>query len=525
MASATPTTAPARSHPAAPWLPLAACLILLVPLFARFFKNLWMREPYQFFPLAIAGGILLAIRARSEDDPGPSAQPISTFLKAALWLPPLILAAASIALRSPWVGMIAFFTAALAHTWSTGGFPRLRAYAPALTMLAIIIPPPFGMEQELTRWLRAQAVEWSSRILNAADTIHIRNGNILDLPVREIMVEEACAGINSTLSVAAAAFFYHLWMRRPVWWLAITLPLSLVFVFAGNTARIAGGSLLLQHTGIDLFKIPFPHEFVGLCVIALCLFLIVSLDNLLQLVSRPPDHTPQPATHSSAQPPAMHRAWLPALATAAILGIGNLPFMHSAASRGLAASENLENLPQPDAFSLPSSLDEWQVVPEEPNAQTSVETSGVRSRVWRFRRGNEMAVVALDYPFHGYHDVSICYAGSGWERVSRTPIPLVSFPGDAVRSELQRRADEHSLLIVSTVDAEGNFVENNALTGTFSERFRDSMDMNTTFRVQCFWTGTEGATRENSEALHRLFLNAHSQLIGQLRQHGLIPPA
>ena len=525
MATATSPPAPARSHPAAPWLPLAVCLALLIPLFARFLKNLWMREPYQFFPLAIAGGILLAIRARSEDDPGPSAQPTSTLLKAIVWIPPLILAAISIALRSPWVGMITFFAAAVAQAWSTGGFPRLRAYAPALTMLAIIVPPPFGMEQELTRWLRTQAVEWSSRILSAANTFHIRNGNILDLPVREIMVEEACAGINSTLSVAAAAFFYHLWMRRPVWWLTITLPLSLVFVFAGNTARIAGGSLLLQHTGIDLFKVPFPHEFVGLCVIALCLFLIISLDNLLQLVSRPTEPAPRLSSNASAPQPRAFGLWLPALVTAAILGIGNLPFLHSAASRGLAATENLANLPQPEAFSLPGALEDWQIVPEDTEAGTSVETSGVRSRFWRFRRGNEMAVVALDYPFHGYHDVSICYAGSGWERVSRTPIPLVTFPGDAVRSELQRRSDEHALLIVSTVDTKGNFVENNALTGTFSERFRDSMDMNTTFRVQCFWTGTEGATRENSEALHRLFLNAHSQLIGQLRQHGLIPPA
>jgi exosortase len=522
---ATAASAPSRNLSAAPWLPIAACLALLLPLFVRFFRNLWLREPYQFFPLAIAGGILLAIRARSEDDPGPSAQPIGLFLKALLWLPPLALAATSILLRSPWVGMIAFFAAAIALAWSTGGFARLRAYAPALTMLAIIIPPPFGMEQELTRWLRSQAVEWSSRILNAADTFHIRNGNILDLPIREIMVEEACAGINSTLSVAAAAFFYHLWMRRPLWWLAITLPLSLVFVFAGNTARIAGGSLLLQHTGIDLFKVPFPHEFVGLCVIALCLFLIVSLDNLLQLISRPPDDAPIAPHTATPSPQGPSRPWLPILAVTAILGIGNLPFMYAATSRGLAASENLEHLPQPTVFSLPSSLDTWEIVPENPEDPTNVETSGVRSRIWRFRRGNEMAVVALDYPFHGYHDVSICYGGSGWERVSRIPIPLGSFPGDAVRSELQRRADEHGLLIVSTVDSKGNFVENNALTGTFSERFRDSMDMNTTFRVQCFWTGTEGATKENSDALHRLFLNAHSQLIGQLRQHGLIPPA
>ena len=54
-----------------PWLALGAGVLLLAPLTARFFRNLWTREPYQFFPLAVAAALLLAVRTWQESDPGP----------------------------------------------------------------------------------------------------------------------------------------------------------------------------------------------------------------------------------------------------------------------------------------------------------------------------------------------------------------------------------------------------------------------------------------------------------------------
>ena len=54
-----------------PWMALGAGVLLLAPLTARFFRNLWTREPYQFFPLAVAAALLLAVRTWQESDPGP----------------------------------------------------------------------------------------------------------------------------------------------------------------------------------------------------------------------------------------------------------------------------------------------------------------------------------------------------------------------------------------------------------------------------------------------------------------------
>jgi hypothetical protein len=42
------------------------------------------------------------------------------------------------------------------------------------------------------------------------------------------------------------------------------------------------------------------------------------------------------------------------------------------------------------------------------------ETDGLKSNFWVYQSGAMKAAVALDYPFTGFHDATICYAASGW---------------------------------------------------------------------------------------------------------------
>ena len=506
---------------AVPWVALGVGVVLLAPLLYRFFKNLWNREPYQFFPLAVAAALLLAVRTWQETDPGP-ARPVA-WVRWTVLIPAVVVAMAAAILGSPWTGMVAALLLAAALAVGTGGWRRLRAFGPALVMFGIMLPPPFGMEENLTRWLRVQAVQMSSRILDAVDVPHVRNGNILDLPVREIMVEEACSGINSTLSVAAAAVFYHFWMRRPWWWLAVTLPLSVVFVFAGNTARIAGGSMLLQGTGIDLFKMPFPHEFVGLVVIAVCLLLVVSMDQLLVLVTRGRAEEVVGGAGAGEEAELPPRWWLPFAGIAGMLGVAMLVTgMRPERGRTDLYAVQPSDLPQPETFNLPKVLGSWERVEPGPGEETSVEMNGVLSRVWRYRRGQDAVAVAFDYPFHGLHDVSMCYVNSGWESVSRRELPLKGESGSGSVQHLQRARDEHALLVVSTVSTDGRFIENENVRGTLLTKFGDSVDVPMAFRIQLFGTATMPVAAVAEEGMLRLFQEAHGELIGQLRARGII---
>ena len=88
-----------------PWMALGAGVLLLAPLTARFFRNLWTREPYQFFPLAVAAALLLAVRTWQESDPGPVE--VRAWRRWAALVPALVVAVAAAALDSPWTGMVA----------------------------------------------------------------------------------------------------------------------------------------------------------------------------------------------------------------------------------------------------------------------------------------------------------------------------------------------------------------------------------------------------------------------------------
>jgi hypothetical protein len=303
----------------------------------------------------------------------------------------------------------------------------------------------------------------------------------------------------------------------------VTLPLSLVFVFAGNTARIAGGSMLLQGTGIDLFKIPFPHEFVGLVVIAVCLLLVVSLDQLLVLVTRRPAEELVGGAGAAEGAELPRRWWLPFAGIAGVLGVAMLPL----GVKRIGGTPDLygmqpSGLPQPDMFRLPAVLGGWQQMEAGPDQKSFVEMDGVLSRVWRFRRGQEAVAVALDYPFHGLHDVTMCYANAGWESVSRRELALMGEKGNGSLQHLQRARDEHALLIVSTVSADGRFIENDNLKGTLLTRFGDSVDVPMAFRIQLFALATSPISGVAEEGIAGLFQEAHAALIVQLREGGII---
>jgi hypothetical protein len=49
---------------------------------------------------------------------------------------------------------------------------------------------------------------------------------------------------------------------------------------------------------------------------------------------------------------------------------------------------------------------------------------GARSQSWKYRKGTQELVVSVDYPFRGWHELTICYEADGWLRQGRDVIDL-----------------------------------------------------------------------------------------------------
>src|SRR5258706_2438994 len=231
--------------PALTWAQGLLFVAGFVPLLWVFFLNLWARPHYQFFPLALAGAAFLAW-SRLKEVPHPL-EPGAPLPGTILWSLSFLLLAGATLLWSPWFGSLAAFAGLVAGIWMIGGSRLLRALVPALLLVAVIIPPPLSLDTRLADSLRVLAVNWSSHLLDIFGVTHYRSGNVIELPGKTLLVEEACSGINSLLITMAGCLFYMLWRRASVISTLLALVGSVSFVVLGNLVRITLWALLKFH--------------------------------------------------------------------------------------------------------------------------------------------------------------------------------------------------------------------------------------------------------------------------------------
>ncbi|TAK91638.1 MAG: exosortase U, partial [Verrucomicrobia bacterium] len=499
---------------------LALLALGYVPLLIAFFGNLWTKEHYQFFPVALAGAAILA-RGRWMEVARPL-QPGAALVYVPLLLISFGLVIGGTLLWSPWLGAVAAYLGLCATVWALGGRKLFLALLPALIVLAIVIPPPLGFDQTFTLWLRRVATVWSSHWLDAIGLVHSPSGNVIEIANQRLLVEEACSGINSVLSTAAACLFFTFWRRRSYVQVFSALLLTMSFVLLGNVVRITTGAWLIHNYQLDILT-GWRHQAVGMVMFVAYLCLILSLDHLLAFLfspvptrarSTPTGAAPQVATiapapvsvvipaPSVAQPaptaPIETIAPTPAgffglprglvwaaLAAFAVLGV--LQSVHGLTR--FFQDRKLARIPDTAliagaSFTLPENIGGWHTVATVPKEQKA-ETMGVYSKIWNFQRGNTIASVGLDYPFTGYHDVTLCYTLQGWE--TRDKHIQISDAEKKVPSEIEvaMKKDfmKYGTLWFSTVDQYGRWQDRGELSQTLTGRFANQVDAATTYRV------------------------------------------
>jgi exosortase len=516
------------------WTRLDAGLLALgfTSLLLQFFANLWSRPYYQFFPMALAGAGFLAW-SRLKDLPRPAASGHAAVTTALMGASFGILFVA-MALWSPWLASLAAILCLMGVAWCLGGRPVLRALVPALVMVLTIIPPPLSLDARFMLYLRGLAVHGSSRVLDALGVVHFLSGNVIELPQQKLLVEEACSGINSVLLTLAVCLFYLMWRRRSVVRILICLPCVLSGVLIGNVFRITLGAWLKYNHVVDILT-GWRHELLGLLLVAMYLILIVSLDQWLDFLSAPmwkkeatPETPPVPVPLIPVSEPLREPARLPphwarvaccafALLGVAALGRGWLHYHHQKVEFVMASQSALR---AGAVFSLPEQLGGWQRLDSAVPGR-DVETQGISSKIWHYQKGRTVAAVALDYPFRGYHDVTICYTLQGW-RITRQERQTGGGTGSSpplMAVEMDKEPVSHGSLWFSTVDEQGRWMEIPVVEKSFLERFDLGSGFGfvpTSYRMQVLVTGYGPLPADEREAARQLFEAARQSLAQQL---------
>lgn len=166
------------------------------------------------------------------------------------------------------------------------GWPAVYKLKFPLFFLIFTVPLPGPVIDALTGPLKAHVSSIAETLLYALGYPVARIGVSLTVGQYQLLVADACSGLNSMLSLAAIGIFYLHLMKRPsaihnVLLLLVIAPLA----FAANIIRVIILCLVTYHFGDEAGQ-GFVHGAAGLMLFAIALVLLFSVDFVLSLVFR-----------------------------------------------------------------------------------------------------------------------------------------------------------------------------------------------------------------------------------------------
>jgi exosortase len=268
------------------WLPLAVGLLLMaVPTIVSMAEQTWTLESGAHGPIVLATGLWLLhydglrlVDARQEDAKwGPA------LMLLALSLPVYVFGRAFDFISVEFVGLYLTFLALLLRLFGLG---RLWRHAFPLFYLALAVPPPGWLIAHLTAPLQALVSGVAGDAASLLGYPVARQGVLLFVGPYQLLVEEACAGLNSIFGLGAISLLYIFLLHRASWrysllLLAAVLPIAILV----NIIRILALIAITWRFG-DATAQGFLHATTGLALFALALLLIFALDNLLERLIR-----------------------------------------------------------------------------------------------------------------------------------------------------------------------------------------------------------------------------------------------
>ena len=532
-----------------------------LPLFLVHLRNLWVMRPhYQFFPLLMAGiGWLLW-----KHWPRWSVAQPPRWWTTGLLACGLATLTVSGVLFSPWL-------AAAALVLSVGGLigryaapGQWRDWLPVWLVMWLIVPPPFRLDFRLISWLQASTSQMSSMLLDIVGVQHLMEGNVLVLPGHRMLVDEACSGVNSVLVLLVLTALYVVASRRPLIWAVPLLASSIVWAWGANVVRVTTVALAQAWFQLDLSG-GWRHELLGYVTILLALIWLGSTNRCLAFFLQPIDLRRADRSSFAFRPSSLTDAWnwcvgagwaggkqkkrrstqpppppapveLPAQPEKGfeapdylwLTGFAVLAVLQMAAFAVPAVTRDFHAVRFEQA-DLPAELAGWALVRHEAVERETSSKEGHYSSGWQYRRGGLECRVSVDYPFEGWHELTNCYTGNGWVRLSRQPVNEESQGGAAgayVEAEFSKPTGELGWLLFGLFKHTGEFLASEdadrAAWPTIREKLARSPlgswllgiryggVADTSYQVQVFASRSVGLTAAERAEVRKLFLAARA---------------
>ena len=275
-------TAPA-ARPLQPWLWIAlGAAALLLPSWWDAAHGLWQSDEFGHAPLVLAVAAWLFWRQRESLAQVPDA----TRGAGGWWLLACGLAVFALG-RSLGISSVEFAAQVLlvaATVWLMKGTQGLKlAWFPVLYLM-FMVPLPGTLVDAVTEPLKHSISLIVVDVLHALGYPIGRSGVMITVGPYELLVADACSGLNSMFSLAAlGALFIHLKGSGTRLHAALLVASIVPIAFAANIVRVIALVLITYHFG-DAAGQGFLHGAAGIVLMLVALAAFFALDALLTRV-------------------------------------------------------------------------------------------------------------------------------------------------------------------------------------------------------------------------------------------------
>lgn len=260
--------------------PLAAAVALLgIPTIISVGKQVWSTEAGAHGPIVLATGLWLLWRRI--DDFREHATKGNRLLTAAMLLGSLSFYVFGRAYDFISLEVAGVYGVCLTFLHAYVGVPAmLRSWFP-LFYLGFIVPPPGWLIDAITVDLKAFVSLVSTEAMQLVGIPISREGVTLQVAQYQLLVEDACSGMNSLVGLIAISLFYIYLMRNASWRYSILMTAFVVpIAIIANILRIIVLILLTYFFGDGVAQ-GFLHKTAGLFLFATALMLVFGVDSVL----------------------------------------------------------------------------------------------------------------------------------------------------------------------------------------------------------------------------------------------------
>lgn len=270
-----------------PWLVIAAGLAAMyIPSFIDLFHGVWGTERNAHGPIVLAVACCyLFVRVRQLLQEGLIERrpaPVAGMIFLALGLLSFVLGRSQTVLFLEAGSLIPILMGIVLLQFGVRTCRRLWF---AFFFMLFMVPLPASVVDLLTQPLKIGVSYASEQILRLLGYPIARSGVILYIGPYQLLVADACAGLNSLFTLEALGLLYmnlvrHQSLLRNVVLAVLIVPIS----FTANTVRVMVLALITFYLG-DAAGQGFLHGFAGMLLFLVALGLIIALDGLLRWIA------------------------------------------------------------------------------------------------------------------------------------------------------------------------------------------------------------------------------------------------